>query len=132
MVARASCLILALVSLSACGPRKDGGQETKAEQVAAAAAPPPAFAICSSCHSITPGQLGAGPSLAGVFGRKAGSQAGYPYSDALKKSGIVWDAKSLDTWLQGPIQMVPGTKMVVGVPDVQGRKAVIEYLEKLK
>ena len=67
-----------------------------------------------------------------MWGRKAASGSGYAYSNALKNSGIVWDAKSLDTWLQGPMQMVPGTKMVIGLPNPEARKAVIEYLETLK
>lgn len=132
MMLRPSCLLLALALLSACGPRKNADEGAQSRQAAVSGRPPAAFAICGSCHSVTSGQLGAGPSLAGVYGRKAGSQAGYPYSDALKNSGIVWDAKSLDKWLQGPIQMVPGTKMVFGIPDANGRKAVIEYLEALK
>lgn len=131
MILRASCLIVALAALPACGPRKDAGKGGKVEKLAAGA-PPPAFAICRSCHSVTPGQLGAGPSLAGVFGRKAGTQARYPYTYALKTSGIVWDAKSLDTWLQSPIQMVPGTKMVFGIPDPEARQAVVDYLKTLK
>jgi len=132
MMLRATCLALALTALTACGSNKDDGAPENAKQLAAAGTPPPAFATCRACHSITPGKLGAGPSLSGIIGQKAGSQAGFPYSAALKNSGIMWDAKSLDTWLQGPIQMVPGTRMVVGVPDAQARKAVIDYLERLK
>ncbi|MET1757030.1 cytochrome C [Novosphingobium sp. RD2P27] len=94
--------------------------------------PPAAFAVCRSCHTVTPGRHGAGPSLAGVWGAKAGSLPGYAYSEALKSSGIVWDAETLDTWLQAPTKMVPGTRMIIGIPNAEARKAVIEYLEALK
>jgi len=57
---------------------------------------------------------------------------GYPFSEALRASNIVWDAKSLDTWLAGPIQMVPGTKMVFGIADPKARKDVVDYLQTLK
>lgn len=132
---------LACALLAACGQKDDGagqdaaGAAASPTPVAAAQAgptPPPAFAVCASCHSVTPGRHAAGPSLAGVWGRKAGSMDGFMYSPALKNAGITWDAQSLDRWLQGPMQMVPGTRMVVGLPDPAGRKAVIEYLEALK
>jgi cytochrome c len=137
-------LLLACVALSACGPAHDGSQPAGSGEAASgeagsqpasralAVAAPPAFAICASCHSVTPGRQGAGPSLAGVWGRKAGSLPGYPFSDALNGSGIVWNAQTLDTWLAGPIKMVPGTKMVYAIPDAEGRKAVIAYLQTLK
>ena len=57
---------------------------------------------------------------------------GFNFSPALKASGVTWDRQSLDTWLQGPMKMVPGTRMVIGVPDPQRRKDVIDYLETLK
>lgn len=129
--------------LSACG-QPDNGQKQSADAAPSAsvgtggapavaiAAPPPAFAICRSCHAVVPGGRGSGPSLAGVWGRQAGTLPGYSYSAALKTSGIVWNAQTLDTWLVAPMKMVPGTRMVVGVPDAQGRKAVIDYLETLK
>lgn len=130
---RQSSLILACTLLSACG---SSGDESSAGKVASSAnariTQPPAFAVCSGCHAVVPGAHGAGPSLAGVWGRKAGSLSGYPYSVALKGSGVVWNAATLDTWLAGPMKMVPGTRMVIGVPDAQGRKAVIDYLQKLK
>lgn len=125
----------ALLALSACGQANDGAPQDDAPQTAgnqAGPKPPPAFAVCRSCHAIEPGRGGSGPSLAGVWQRRAGTLPGYPYSAALKESGIVWDAKSLDTWLAAPMQMVPGTRMVYGIPDPQGRKAVIEYLRTLK
>lgn len=144
-------MVLACAGLSACG-KGGGGQdgagapsptENAAQTVAdpataqntpaaVPAAPPAAFAVCSSCHAVVPGRNGVGPSLAGVWQRKAGSMGGYTYSEALKGSGIVWDAQTLDRWLQGPMQMVPGTKMVIGLPNPEARKAVIEYLETLK
>jgi cytochrome c len=93
---------------------------------------PPAFTVCRSCHSTQAGQNGIGPTLAGIVGSKAGGVPGYNFSPALKNSGIVWDRASLDTWLKGPIKMVPGTKMVIPVSDPAKRKAIIDYLETLK
>jgi cytochrome c len=128
--------ILACALLGACGQsggdaaRQAAGQADKTADLATA--PPPAFAVCGSCHAVSPGRQGAGPNLAGVWGRKAGSLPDYPYSDALKSSGIVWNAQTLDIWLTAPMKMVPGTKMVIGVPDAEGRKAVIRYLQTLK
>jgi cytochrome c len=93
---------------------------------------PMAFATCRSCHSTEPGQNGIGPTLHGIVGSKAGAVEGYAFSPALKNAGITWDRQSLDTWLQGPMKMVPGTKMVLPVADAQKRKAIIDYLETLK
>ena len=73
-----------------------------------------------------------GPSLFGIVGSKAGDVPDFTFSPALKASGIVWDRDKLDTWLQGPMKMVPGTRMVVNVPDAEARKAIIDYLETLK
>lgn len=99
---------------------------------AVADAAPPAFAICRSCHSVEAGRNGVGPTLHGIVGSKAGDVAGFPFSPALKQSGITWDRQSLDTWLQGPMKMVPGTRMVIAVPDAEKRKAIIDYLEQQK
>jgi cytochrome c len=99
---------------------------------AASAAPPPAFAVCRSCHSTEPGRNGIGPTLRGIVGSRAGDVPGYAFSPALKKSGVVWTRATLDRWLQGPMKMVPGTKMVLPVADPARRKAIIDYLSTLK
>lgn len=101
-------------------------------QAAAQSGPPAAFAQCSTCHSVEAGKNGVGPTLFGIVGSKAGEVPGYSFSPALAKSGIVWDRESLDKWLQGPMKMVPGTKMVITQPDAEKRKAIIDYLETLK
>jgi cytochrome c len=49
-----------------------------------------------------------GPSLANLWGRKAGGLSSFDrYSDALKSSGIIWDDRALDGWLTDPQRMVP-------------------------
>ena len=93
---------------------------------------PPAFAVCRSCHSVEAGRNGVGPTLHGIVGSKAGDVAGFPFSSALRQSGITWDRQALDTWLQGPMKMVPGTRMVIAVPDPVKRAEIIDYLEKQK
>ena len=88
-----------------------------------------AFAMCSACHSRqADASQRMGPSLQGLLGRKAGSGKGFAYSPALQASGIVWDAKTLDTYLTAPTRMVPGTRMVIAVPDPARRQALIDYL----
>lgn len=92
-----------------------------------------AFALCAGCHD-TRADLGhrVGPNLNGVIGRRAGSAPGYAYSDAMKNSGIVWDAQTLDAFLASPQKQVPGTRMRNATSDPQRRQAAIEYLSTRK
>lgn len=67
---------------------------------------------CASCHAVGPAASnGFGPQLNGLFGRRAGSGAGYSYSPAMKRAGIVWNDKTLAAFLDDPGDVVPGTKM---------------------
>lgn len=101
--------------------------------VADAGGKPAAFAQCAACHAVEPGKHGIGPSLAGVYGTKAGEIAGYAFSEKLKASGLTWDDATLDQWLAGPMKMVPGTKMsYAGMSDAAKRKELIEYMKTLK
>ena len=88
---------------------------------------------CSICHSPQPGTNRVGPSLFGVFGRKAGSVPGYSYSPAMKDSNIVWDEANLSKYLESPRTVVPGTKMpYAGLKDDTRRANLIAYLATLK
>ena len=104
-----------------------------APSVAAAAAPkPPIFAVCGACHSEDAGDNGIGPSLAGVFGAKAGHVGSFDYSDAMKSSGLTWNEATLNRYLENPQGVVPGTTMSYnGLKNAQQRKAVIDYLKTL-
>jgi len=73
-----------------------------------------------------------GPRHNGVFGRRAGTAPGYNYSPALKASGLIFDASTLDKWLSGPPKLVPGTKMGISVADPTDRRDIIAYLATLK
>lgn len=88
------------------------------------------FITCQTCHSIDPGVNKIGPSLHGVVGRKAGSEAGFSYSAANKNSGITWTEDKLFQYLEHPQRVVPGTKMTyTGFQDPQKRADVIAYLK---
>ena len=78
-----------------------------------AAAGEKTFAKCKACHQIGEGAKNAiAPELNGINGRKAGSADGYNYSDAMKGSGITWDAASFKEFIKNPKAKVPGAKMV--------------------
>jgi cytochrome c2 len=99
----------------------------------ASASPPQAFNQCAACHSTEPGKTIIGPSLAGVYGTKAGQTPGFQFSSAMKNSGMVLDAADLDKFLADPKGTVPGTIMAfAGLKDASQRKAVIDYLKTLK
>ena len=85
---------------------------------------------CGTCHSLDPAAKKMGPNLSGVVGRKAGAIEGFKYSDALKNSGLTFDAATLDGYLANPRKAVPGTAMVIGVPDAKTRADIIAYLAK--
>lgn len=118
----------------AAAPASDAApaSEPAAPAVAAAGAKPASFAQCAACHAVEPGKNGIGPSLAGVFGKKAGQVAGYAYSDANKNSGLTWDEATLDEYLTAPMKKVPGTKMTFpGLADPAKRAEMIAYLKTL-
>ncbi len=96
-----------------------------------AAAGKKVFAHCAPCHSIKPGENKVGPSLAGVFGRKSGTEPGFSYSSAIKGLNVTWDETNLNEWLQGPGKFVKGTKMIYSVPDEKDRQDVIAYLKNV-
>ena len=89
------------------------------------------FRACAPCHSLEPDRNMTGPSLANLWGRKAGSLPSFErYSEALKASGIIWDDRSLDGWLTDPDQMVPDNEMPFnGIKDTRVRVDLLAFLK---
>ena len=85
-------------------------------------------AKCGACHSLGASRIG--PKHRGVFGRKSASVPGFHYSAALKKLKVVWNAQTLDRWLQNPAAMAPGTAMGYRLTVPQERADVIAYLKQ--
>jgi cytochrome c len=90
------------------------------------------FNACAVCHA-TDHTNRVGPSLEGIIGRKAGTAPGFRYSRAMKNSGVVWDEKMLDAFLESPQEAVPGTIMpYAGLKGTTDRADLIAYLVTLK
>lgn len=89
-----------------------------------------AFQQCTMCHSVEPGRHLTGPSLAHIWGKKAGTAEGFNrYSEQLQGSGVVWNDESLNQWLANPQAFVPGNYMVfAGIRDTTTRSDLIAYL----
>lgn len=91
------------------------------------------FRACVACHTLSPDEGNkAGPSLAGIFGRRIATLPGYRYSDALKHMDIVWTPQTVAKMFEvGPLAYTPGTKMPeqkIGSPE--DRQALVEFLAK--
>jgi cytochrome c len=86
-------------------------------------------AKCSACHSVDEDRVG--PAHAGVFGRRVGKAKGYEYSEALRKSTIVWNKTTLNAWLTDPEKLIPGQRMGYRLSLPQERADVIAYLASL-
>ena len=109
-------LAAALASTALAAPN---GDAKKGEEI---------YSRCLACHALAYDRTG--PRHCGLFGRKAASVPGFAYSDAMKRSKITWNAKTLDRFIADPIKTVPGTAMgYAGVKDREERADLIAYLE---
>ena len=84
---------------------------------------------CLACHALAYDRTG--PRHCGLFGRRAGSVKDFEYSEAMKRSKIVWNEETLDRFLASPLTAVPGTTMgYAGVVDSKERTDLIAYLRE--
>jgi cytochrome c len=90
------------------------------------------FKKCGACHSADGSKNTFGPSLVGVINRKAASLPRFAYSDALKKSGLIWTEANLRRWVAGNDILVPGTRMRhVQITDMAEQNYLLAYLKSL-
>jgi cytochrome c len=91
------------------------------------------FRACIACHTLSEKDgVRAGPTLAGIFGRKIASLPGYDFSDALKKLNIVWTPETVSKLFEiGPMAYTPGTKMPEQrIGSAEDRKALTNFLAR--
>jgi cytochrome c len=91
------------------------------------------FRACVACHTLSANDgVRAGPTLAGIFGRKIATLPGYNFSDALKKLDIVWTPETVAKLFEvGPMTYTPGTKMPEQrIGSAEDRTALVKFLEK--
>jgi cytochrome c len=115
-------LLAAVALCSLAGAAAAAGDPARGEQL---------YALCGACHALAYDRVG--PRHCGLLGRRAGAVSGFAYSAAMAKSGIVWNAKTLDRFLADPLRAVPGTTMTyAGVPGPKDRADLIAYLSAAK
>jgi cytochrome c len=115
---RAAALLIALLAAGAA--RADGD----------AARGQAKFGDCAACHKLEAGANNVGPSLHGIFIRKAGEIADFRYSPAMKRSGITWTPETLDKFISDPQVMVPANRMpYAGMASAGDRADLIAYLQ---
>jgi cytochrome c len=133
--------LLALALGGLCAPglaQETGGHEGRqavgvAEAIGDAERGAELFNQCAACHQVGPGAAdGIGPNLNRIFGRRAGSAAGFAYSEGLARmgtDGLVWTLETLDPYLENPRALVSRTNMAFpGFADPRDRADVLAYL----
>jgi cytochrome c len=91
------------------------------------------FRACVACHTLGAEQANrAGPTLAGIFGRRIATLPGYNFSEALKRLDIVWTPETVSRLFEiGPLAYTPGTKMPEQrIGSEQDRAALVQFLER--
>jgi cytochrome c len=87
------------------------------------------YSRCLACHALAYDRTG--PRHCGLIGRRAGTVKDFPYTEAMKRSRIVWNAATLDRFLANPMRVVPGTAMgYSGITDSKERADLIAWLKK--
>jgi cytochrome c len=120
-VARAAAILGLMVAL--IGSARADGDAARGEA---------RFQDCAACHKLEAGNNNVGPSLHGIFERKAGALSDFRYSPAMKRSGISWTPESLDKFITDPQAMVPANRMpYAGMANPGDRADLIAYLQKM-
>jgi cytochrome c len=90
------------------------------------------YRACAACHSLASDRNMTGPSLAGAWGRKAGSLKSFErYSPAIRASNVVWNENTLDQWRRSPPQFIPNNYMTfAGISDARQRADLIAFLKE--
>ena len=92
------------------------------------------FNKCKACHTLVAGKNRVGPSLKGVFGRKAGTASKYRYSKAMKKAGLdglVWSEETISKFLVKPRTFIKRTKMsFAGLKKTTDIKNLLAFLKQ--
>jgi cytochrome c len=116
-------VLVGLLIVAVTHPTKAAGDPEAGQRV---------FRVCAACHTLEPGVHRTGPSLAGVFGRKAGTAAGFHrYSDALRSADLVWREDTLNAFLADPQGFLPGNRMTFsGLQEQTARTDLIAFLQR--
>jgi cytochrome c len=119
-VFKAACAVTLLSAF--CLPSADAADAKHGEAV---------FKACAACHTDRPNALG--PSLKGVYGRKAGALDDFHYSNAMKRADFVWDDANLKAYITDPQAKVKGNRMPFsGLQNPADIDDVVAYMQTLK